>query len=152
MTKIAVFPGSFDPVTKGHESMVRRGLPLFDEIVVAIGVNSSKKYFFSLDERKYMLEKTFADLPNVRIETYEGLTADYCKKIGANSILRGLRNSIDFEYEKSIAQMNRGLAPEIETIFMATDPELSAINSTIVRDIIRNGGDGSAFLPDAVKL
>jgi pantetheine-phosphate adenylyltransferase len=152
MRKIAVFPGSFDPITLGHESIILRGAPLFDEIVVAIGTNSNKKYFFDLEQRKNFIEETFANVSNVRVSTYEGLTVDYCESIDATYILRGLRNTIDFEYEKSIAQMNRSLKPNIETIFMFSDPEHSAINSTIVRDILRHGGNVDAYLPQAIKL
>lgn len=152
MSKIAVFAGSFDPITLGHESIILRAAPLFDEIVVAIGTNSSKKYFFDLEQRKKFIEDTFANVPNIRVETYSGLTVDFCESIGANYILRGLRNTVDFEFEKSIAQMNRSMKPNIETIFMFTDPEHSAINSTIVRDILRHGGNVDAYLPQAIKL
>lgn len=152
MARIAVFPGSFDPITKGHEAIIQRAAPLFDEIVVAIGVNANKQYFFTLEQRTQFLEATFADLPNVRVASYEGLTVNYCNSIGAGFILRGLRNTIDFEYEQSIAQMNREVASNIETVLMFTDPAFSAINSTIVRDIIRNGGDASPWIPAAVQL
>lgn len=152
MAKIAVFPGSFDPITVGHEALVRRGVDLFDEIVVALGVNSSKKYFFDLEKRKAMIEATFADLPQVRVETYEGLTIDFCKSIGAGFLLRGLRTGPDFEFERPIAQMNRAMSAEIETVFLVSAPEYSAINSTIVRDIIRHGGDVSRFIPRAISL
>lgn len=152
MKKTAVFPGSFDPVTKGHESIVRRGIALFDEIVIAVGINSTKEYFFPLEKRLEWLNKVFADEPKVRIEKYEGLTIDFCKKINARYILRGLRTSADFEFERGIAQMNKEMLPELETVFILATPELSAINSTIVRDILRNGGDASRFVPKGVDL
>jgi pantetheine-phosphate adenylyltransferase len=151
-SKIAVFPGSFDPITIGHVSIVNRALPLFDKIIVAIGHNSSKNYFFSIEKRKQWIDEVFKNLPQVSTEIYSGLTVDFCKKINANYILRGLRNSADFEFEKTIAQMNNAMETEIETIFMMSNPEFSAINSTIVRDIIRNGGNAVQFLPQQVKL
>lgn len=150
--KIAVFPGSFDPVTRGHEDIVKRGLGLFDEIIIAIGENSTKKYFFTLDQRKKFIADTFKGEPKIKIDTYTGLTIDYCKKMQAGFILRGLRNPSDFEFEKSIAQMNRAMEPGIETILILTAPGLSAISSTIVRDIIRNGGNAEQFVPAGVKL
>ncbi len=149
--KIAVFPGSFDPVTKGHQDIIERALPLFDKIVVAIGVNSSKKYHFSLEQRKEFIELTFDNNQKIEVDTYSGLTIDYCKSIGANYILRGIRNSSDYLYENSIAQMNKTMDNDIETIFIPTIPEFSAINSTIVRDIIINKGDASQFVPAVLK-
>lgn len=149
--KIAIFPGTFDPVTAGHEAMVLRSLPLFDEIIVAIGHNSSKPSgYFNLEKRAQFLQETFKDVPNVRIQAYEGLTTEFCKKVGAKYILRGLRSSTDFEYERNIAQANSALVPDIETIFIISDPGLSAINSSIVRDIHRHGGDVKQFLPIAI--
>lgn len=152
MKRIAVFPGSFDPITRGHESLVRRVLPLFDELVVAIGINSNKNYFFPLEKRKAWIEKTFSDCPNVRVETFTGLTVDYCRRLGAKFIVRGLRTTADLEFEKAIAQMNKAMNDEIETIFILPLPELSAINSTIIRDIVRNNGDASKFVPAPVDL
>ncbi len=152
MSKIAVFPGSFDPITKGHESIVLRTLPLFDEIIVAIGVNSVKKYLFDLDKRISLVEQVFKNEPKVRVDSFEGLTVDYCKKNKANYILRGLRTSADFEFERSIAMINKTMLDDLETIFILTTPELSAINSTIVRDIYRNGGDVSPFVPEGLEL
>lgn len=152
MKRIAVFPGSFDPITRGHESLVRRALPLFDEIIVAIGVNSTKNYFYPLEKRKLWIEKTFADCKTVRVETFSGLTVDFCKANNAGFILRGIRSGGDFEFETPIAQMNKGLAGNIETIFLVPLPELSAISSTILRDIVRHGGDASAYVPAAVDL
>lgn len=150
--KIAVFPGSFDPITKGHESIVHRCLPLFDEIVIAIGYNSNKHYYFSQDRREHFIKKTFENEKKIRVAGYSGLTVDYCKTIGAQYILRGLRTSADYEFERAIAQMNRALAPEIDTIFVVADPALSHISSTIVRDILLYQGDVSKFVPEAVVL
>ncbi len=152
MKRIALFPGSFDPITKGHENILRRALPLFDEIIIAIGKNSSKQSYFTIEQREKWIKQVFANEPKVRIETYTGLTIDFCKKMNARFILRGLRTSADFEFEKSIAQNNNVMAPEIETIFILPIPELSAINSTIVRDIVRNGGDASPFVPKGIDL
>ena len=152
MKKIALFPGSFDPITKGHEAIVKRGLKLFDEIIVAIGTNSSKQSLFDLDERKKMALQTFKEFKNVRVESYTGLTVDYCKQMKAHYILRGVRDNSDFEYEKNIAQMNAALNAEVETVFILTSPELSAISSTVVRDILRHKGNAAQFLPKNVKL
>lgn len=152
MKRTAIFPGSFDPITKGHENILQRALPLFDEIVVAIGRNSSKQSFFTLEQREKWIRQVFADEPKVRVETYTGLTIEFCKKMNAKFILRGLRTSADFEFEKAIAQNNKIMSPEIETIFILPVPELSAINSTIVRDIIRNNGDASPFVPESISL
>jgi pantetheine-phosphate adenylyltransferase len=152
MIRKAVFPGSFDPITIGHFSIVERALPLFDEIVIAIGENSSKKYMFSLDQRIEHLKQAFQHFNKVSIVSYSGLTIDFCKKINSSYILRGLRNSNDFEYERAIAQMNNSMAPEIETIFLVTEPKYTAINSTIVRDILLHGGNVEEFIPAGVKL
>jgi len=152
MSKIAFFPGSFDPITKGHEDIVRRAIPMYDEIIVALGVNSSKNYMFSFEQRLKWIEDTFKDCTNIKVVSYEGLTIDACKKHNAKFILRGLRNSNDYEYEKSIAMMNQALAPDIETVYLNTRPELSAISSTIIRDIIKNQGDSAAFLASGVQL
>ena len=152
MEKIALFPGSFDPITKGHESIILRALPLFDKIIIAIGINTEKKSFFSLEKRKEWLEKVFADYSNIEVITYEGLTVDLCRKLNANYILRGLRTSADFEFERSIGQMNKKMLPPIETIFLLTTPEHTALNSSIVRDIIRHGGDATAFVPEQLDL
>jgi pantetheine-phosphate adenylyltransferase len=150
--RVAIFPGSFDPITIGHEDILKRVLPLFDEIIVAIGKNSSKQNYFELDQRKKWVEQVFKGQPNVRVETYTGLTVEFCKKVKANFIVRGLRTSADFEFEKAIAQNNKMMVPEVETIFILPVPELSAINSTIVRDIIRNGGDATRFVPKGINL
>ena len=147
----AIFPGSFDPITLGHEDIIRRGITLFDEIVIAIGVNAEKKYMFSLDERKQFLEETFKDEPKISIITYEGLTIDLCKKINANFILRGLRNPADFEFEKAIAHANRRMS-KIETVFLLTAAKTSFISSSIVRDVIRHKGQYELLVPDAVRV
>ncbi len=147
----AIFPGSFDPITLGHEDIIRRGITLFDEIVIAIGINAEKKYMFSLEERKKFLEETFKDEPKVSIVTYEGLTIDLCKKIKANFILRGLRNPADFEFEKAIAHVNRKMS-KIETVFLLTAAKTSYISSSIVRDVIRNNGQYELLVPDAVRV
>jgi len=149
--KTALFPGSFDPITKGHQDIVERATPLFDKIVVGIGTNTAKKYLFSLEERTQWIKATFKGNKKIEVVQYEGLTIDFCRRIEANYILRGLRNSSDFDFESSIGQMNRALDKQIETICLLTSPEFTAINSTIVRDIIINGGDASNFVPSAVK-
>lgn len=150
--KIAVFPGSFSQFTKGHESIVLRGLSIFDEIIVSIGINSSKNDYFSIHERVDWIKNTFSEFDKVRVEKYEGLTTDFCKKVNAKYILRGLRNPNDFEYEKGIAQMNQSLCSDIETVFMITEPKFAHISSTLVRDIIKNGGDVSPFLPEKIDI
>ena len=152
MKRIAVFPGSFDPITKGHEDIILRAVPLFDEIIVAIGTNSSKSYMFPLEERLNMIRYTFRDQPKIKAETYLGMTVEYCKTVGANYLLRGLRTSADFEFERSIAHINQTLYPELDTVFLLSIQEYSAINSTIVRDILMNGGDASRFVPDGLEL
>ncbi len=145
----AVFPGSFDPLTLGHTDIIDRGLPLFDEIIIAIGTNSSKKYMFSLEQRKKFIEETYAGISKIKVDTYQGLTIDYCKKIDSDFILRGLRNPADFEFEKAIAQTNRKMS-KIETVFLLTSADTSYISSSIVRDIIKNKGDVSLLVPKAV--
>lgn len=152
MKKTALFPGSFDPFTIGHESIIRRALPLFDRIIIAIGYNSEKDGFFALDERMKWINMVFEGEKEIEIEKYQGLTVDFCRKVGAGFILRGLRTSSDFEYERAIAQMNKVMYPEIETTFLLTLPEHTHINSTIVREIIRLGGDAHAFLPEKIKI
>ena len=147
--KKAVFPGSFDPITLGHEDIITRAIPLFDEIIVAIGVNASKKYMFSLERRKSFIEETFKDYDNVSVVTYEGLTVDFCQQNNIDYIVRGLRNPADFEFEKAIAHTNRDLAP-VETVFLLTAAKTSYISSSIVRDVLRNGGDVSTLVPAAV--
>jgi len=146
----AVFPGSFDPITLGHENIIRRALSMFDEIVVAVGVNSTKDTRFTLDQRMEMLRQVFNDEPQVRIESYEGLTVDFCAQIDANWMLRGVRNVGDFEYERTIAQMTKRLNPSLETVILFTDPEYAPISSSVVRDILSNGGSIKEFVPRAV--
>lgn len=150
--RLAVFPGSFDPFTIGHESIARRALPLFDELYISIGVNANKNYMFPLEKRLEWIRNVFQNEPKIKVDSFSGLTIDYCKNKGANFILRGLRTSADFEFEKAIAQMNKKLLEQVETIFILPLPEHSAINSTIIRDIVRNGGDASAFVPLGVHL
>jgi len=147
----AIFPGSFDPITLGHEDIIKRGISLFDEIVIAIGVNAEKKYMFSLEERKRFIEETFKDEPKISVVTYEGLTIDLAKKQKASFILRGLRNPADFEFEKAIAHTNRTLS-KIETVFLLTAASTSFISSSIVRDVLRNGGEYEMLVPDAVRI
>ena len=146
----AVFPGSFDPITLGHENIIRRAIPMFDEIVIAIGVNGSKKTMFTLDQRIQMLERVFSNAPSVKVETFSGLTVRFCEKVNAEWMLRGVRNGGDFEYERTIAQMTKKLNPSLETVILFTDPEFAPISSTVVRDILANGGDVSNFVPKAV--
>lgn len=149
--KKALFPGSFDPLTLGHVDIITRASTLFDEIIVAIGVNADKKYMFSLEQRKTFIEETFAHNPKIKVATYQGLTVDFCKEIGVDFILRGLRNPADFEFEKAIAHTNRDLAP-IETIFLLTSAQTSYIASNIVRDVIRNNGDYTKLVPEPVRV
>jgi pantetheine-phosphate adenylyltransferase len=149
--KKAIFPGSFDPITLGHQDIINRALPLFDEIVIAIGINADKKYMFSLEDRKRFIEKTFENEPKISVITYEGLTIDLCHKINANFILRGLRNPADFEFEKAIAHTNRRLS-KIETVFLLTAAKTSYISSSIVRDVIRNHGEYELLVPEAVRV
>jgi pantetheine-phosphate adenylyltransferase len=149
--KRAIFPGSFDPITLGHYDIIKRGITLFDEIIVAIVINAGKKYMFSLEERKKFIEDTFADEPKITVVTYKGLTVDFCQKINVEFILRGLRNPADFEFEKAIAHTNRDLAP-IETVFLLTSAKTSYIASSIVRDVIRNNGDYTKLVPKSVRV
>ncbi|GAB1855874.1 pantetheine-phosphate adenylyltransferase [Flavobacteriaceae bacterium MHTCC 0001] len=149
--KRAIFPGSFDPLTLGHYDIIKRGVRLFDEIIVAIGVNSSKKYMFSLEERQQFITDAFKDEPKVNVVTYKGLTVDFCQKNDVEFILRGLRNPADFEFEKAIAHTNRDLAP-VETVFLLTSADTSYISSSIVRDVIRNNGDYTKLVPDSVRV
>jgi pantetheine-phosphate adenylyltransferase len=152
MIKRAVFPGSFDPITRGHENIIRRALPLFDEIIVAVGLNIEKKGYFQVEDRINWIKDVFADNPKIRVESYSGLTVDFCRLINSTYILRGLRTSADFEFERTVGQVNKKLHPAIETIFLLTTPEFTSINSSIVRDVYKNGGDVRIFIPDAVKL
>ncbi len=149
--KKAIFPGSFDPLTLGHEDIIKRAIPLFDEIIIAIGINAEKKYMFSLEERKRFIEETFKNQPQISVITYKGLTIDLCHKINADFILRGLRNPADFEFEKAIAHTNRKLS-KIETVFLLTAAGTSYISSSIVRDVIRNNGEYEMLVPEAVRV
>ena len=148
--KIAVFPGSFDPITVGHVELVKRALPLFDKIVVAVGINTQKKYLFPLEKRIEWLESVFADEPQVSVDSFQNLTAHFCQRIGAQYLLRGLRNASDFDYEKTISQLNTIVGDGLETIFLISEPRFSHISSTIVREIIKGGGDAQPFVPEEV--
>ena len=152
MKKIAVFPGSFDPITVGHEYIVNKASELFDEVYVALGTNTSKKYMFSKDQRMNWLKDVFKNNDSIHVIEYSGLTVDLCKKLEARYLLRGVRNTIDFEYERSIAQMNSKLNPDVETIVLFTKEEYSAISSSIVREIFKNDGDISEFVPKTVDI
>jgi pantetheine-phosphate adenylyltransferase len=152
MTKIAVFPGSFDPITIGHESVIRRALPMFDKIIVGVGLNPEKKAYFSIEERENFIKDVFSDEGKIEIIRYKGLTIDFCRQMNAHYIVRGLRTSADFEFERTIAQINKSMYPEIDTVFMLTMPEHTMINSSVVRDILKNGGDVSKFVPKKLKL
>ena len=148
--KICVFPGSFDPITIGHEDLVRRALPFFDKIIVAIGVNAQKQSLFPLEKRLEWVKTVFANESKVEVEHFHNLTAHYCTRVGAKFILRGLRNSSDFDYEKTISQINHTIGDGVETIFLISQPVLSHISSTIVREVIKGGGDVTTFLPENI--
>lgn len=150
--RVAIFPGSFDPFTVGHESIVKRALPLFDEIVIMIGYNTNKRSFFPIEKRESWIRKVFEGEHKIQVERHHGLTVDFCKKVNARYILRGLRTSADFEYERAIAQVNKKMHPQIESVFLLTIPELTPINSSIVRDIILHGGDARMFIPAALDM
>lgn len=152
MEKIAIFPGSFDPFTVGHESIVMRARGLFDKIIVAVGVNSGKQALMSVPSRVAMINEVFVNEPKVTCDFFEGLTVDFCRKVNANYMLRGIRTAADFEYERAIAQINKKMLREVESVFLLTSPEHTPINSTIIRDIIRNGGDASQFLPVGIDI
>lgn len=146
--KTGIFAGSFDPITRGHEDIMLKAMPLFDEIIVAVGVNIDKKSAYSLDDRVKWIKNTFADYPKVKVVTYEGLTVDLCRKMNAKFIIRGLRNTTDFEYESIIAEANKKLNPDVETVFFISDPSLRCISSTVVRDVLKNNGDAAIFIPE----
>ncbi len=150
MKRIAVFPGSFDPFTIGHENIVLRARDLFDEIIIAIGYNSQKKDFYPIEKRIEWIEYLFNDKPHVKVDKFSGLTVDFAKKVNANYILRGIRTSADFEYERAIAQVNKNMSG-IESVFLLTTPEHTPVNSSIVRDIIRHNGDAGKFIPQKIR-
>ena len=152
MNKIAVFPGSFSPFSLGHKAVVDSALPLFDKVIIAVWNNPEKNQYFSIKKRLKWINDVYKNMPNISVERYEGLTVDFCKTVNANFIVRGLRDSHDFKFEKNIAQMNKKLNSEIETIFIVTPPDLSHISSTILRDIIKNGGDISTFIPKEISI
>jgi pantetheine-phosphate adenylyltransferase len=152
MEKTAIFPGSFDPFTIGHESIVRRAIPMFDKIIIMVGFNANKKSFFPLEKRVKWIRQVFQNEKEIDVRIHEGLTVDFCKEVGAKYILRGLRTSSDFEYERAIAQVNKKMHPEIETIFLLTLPEHTPVNATIIRDIVFHGGDASMFLPAGLDI
>lgn len=152
MEKICIFPGTFDPITKGHVDIIKRSISLFDKMIIAIGVNANKQPMFTIEQRTQWIKDIFKDYPSVEVTSYTGLTINYCKEVGAQYMMRGIRYIADFEYEKAIADMNRMLAPDVETIFLTCLPEYSTISSTIVRDVIRNGGDVSQLVPEEVKM
>jgi pantetheine-phosphate adenylyltransferase len=152
MQKIAVFPGSFDPFTIGHESIVLRSLDLFDQVIVAVGVHSTKSPLLKIEARVEIINKVFSGYEKVRADAFQGLTVDYCKKVNATHMLRGIRTAADFEYERAIAQINKRMLPTVESIFLLTSPEHTPVNSTIIRDIIRNNGDASQFLPAGINI
>jgi len=152
MERIAVFPGSFDPITLGHVAIIKRGLLVFDRIVIGIGNNTEKKYMFPLSVREQWIRKTFENESRVVVKTYDGLTVDFCKNVNAGFIVRGLRNAADFEFEKAIAHMNSAISENIETVFILAEQQYGALSSSIIRDIIRNGGNASKFLPASIKL
>ena len=152
MNRIALFPGSFDPFTAGHLNILKRALTMFDEVVVAVGINQDKRGFFEMKKRLDIIDQATAGIKGVSVIQYDTLTVDLCKKLGINHIVRGVRNMIDFETERSIADANRRLAPEIETIIIPTAQEFAHISSSAVRDILKHGGDYSAFIPKGVKL
>lgn len=152
MKKVALFPGSFDPITNGHVDIIIKGLSIFDHVIVGIGNNADKKYMFSLDQREKWIQDIFINEPKVTVKSYTGLTVEFCKKQKAGFILRGLRNAPDFEFEKAIAHMNHAIAEEIQTIFVLSDLRNGAISSSIIRDILRNNGDVTKFVPKELKL
>lgn len=151
MERICLFPGTFDPVTLGHVDVIERAVSMFDKLIIGVGINSSKQPMFTLEQRTQWISDIFANDPRVEVTGYEGLTVDFCRKVNAHYILRGIRYIADFEYEKAIADMNRMLAPDIETVFLTCSPLYSTISSTLVRDVIRNGGNAGMFLPKEVK-
>ena len=151
MQRICLFPGTFDPITKGHVDIIERAVSLFDKLIIGVGINTSKQPMFTVEQRCGWISEIFKNDPRIEVAGYTGLTIHYCKQVNANYILRGIRYISDFEYEKAIADMNRMLAPQIETVFLTCSPEYSTISSTLVRDVIRNGGNVNLFVPKEVK-
>jgi len=152
MTKVAVFPGSFDPFTVGHESVVLRALSLFDKIIIAVGYNANKKSLFSIEQRLAIIRKVFENEPRIEVISFEGLTVDLCRRINVLYILRGLRTSDDFEYERAVGQVNKAMNPEVESVYLLTAPEHSFVNSSVVREIIMHNGDPSQFIPKSINI
>jgi len=152
MSRTAVFPGSFDPITVGHVDVIQRGLELFDRIIIGVGQNPGKQYMFPLNDRVAWIRDSFSGFQGIEVQSYSGLTVDFCKKVNARFILRGLRTAADFEFERAIAQMNAYLEKRLETVFILSTPQYAPVSSTIVRDIIRNGGDASSFVAEGVRL
>ena len=152
MQRICLFPGTFDPITLGHVDVIKRSVSLFDKMIIAIGKNSQKAPMFTIEQRMAWIEEIFTDYPQISVMSYEGLTINFCKEVGAQYMIRGIRYIADFEYDKAIADMNRMLMPDVETLFLTCAPEYSTISSTIVRDVIRNNGDVSKIVPKEVKF
>lgn len=152
MEKVAVFPGSFDPFTVGHESVVLRALTLFDKIIIAVGYNANKKSLFSIEQRLAIIRKVFENEPRIEVVSFEGLTVDLCKRINVSFILRGLRTSDDFEFERAVGQVNKAMNPEIESVYLLTAPEHSFVNSSVVREIIMHNGDPTQFIPKSINI
>jgi|EP01136_Pigoraptor_vietnamica_P003291 pantetheine-phosphate adenylyltransferase len=152
MQRICLFPGTFDPITLGHVDVIKRSVSLFDKLIIAIGINSQKAPMFTIEQRIAWIEEIFKEYPQISVTSYSGLTINFCKEVGAQYMIRGIRYISDFEYEKAIADMNRMLMPEVETLFLTCAPEYSTISSTIVRDVIRNNGDVSKIVPKEVKF
>ncbi len=149
MPRVAVYAGSFDPITLGHVDIVRRGATLFDEVIVAVGQNPAKRYSFGIEERVAIIEAALADVPNARVDVFDGLLVDYCQKVGARVILRGLRAVTDFEFEFKIGLANMDMAPDIETVFLLTEPTMLFVSSSLIREISSHGGDVSRYVPKA---
>lgn len=152
MEKVAVFPGSFDPFTVGHESIALRALTIFDKVIIAVGYNASKKSFFPLEQRLAIIRNVFENEPRIEVISYEGLTVELCKKIKVKNILRGLRTSADFEFERAVGQVNKAMHSDLETVFLLTAPEHSSVSSTVIRDILLHNGDPSQFLPKSINI
>ena len=148
--RIALFPGSFDPITLGHQDIIERAAPLFDEIIIGVGINSNKNYRYSLEKRMEMIERTFADYNHINAKPYEGLTVNFAQTIGASFLIRGVRTTGDFEYERTISMMNHAMAPEVDSVFLISSAAYSALSSTVVREILKNNGDVKQFVPEAI--